>query len=38
MTTLTQRFMKQNSDNGYTAFNTGLKRQMESRAEQQNRN
>ncbi|AWS45485.1 SRPBCC domain-containing protein [Streptosporangium sp. 'caverna'] len=37
LTTLTQRFMKQNGDNGYTAFNAGLKRQVESRTQQWNR-
>jgi hypothetical protein len=37
LTTLMQRFMKQDSDNGYTAFNAGLKRQVEDRATQQNR-
>ena len=37
LTTLMQRFMKQSNDNGYTAFNAGLKRQVEDRATQQNR-
>ncbi|WP_440072295.1 SRPBCC family protein [Streptosporangium sp. OZ121] len=37
LTTLMQRFMKQGGDNGYTAFNAGLKRQVEDRATRQNR-
>ena len=32
LTTLMQRLMKQTGDNGYTAFNSGLKRQVEGRA------
>lgn len=32
LVTLTQRFLKQNDDNGYVAFNAGLKRQVEARA------
>ena len=37
VTTLFQRFMKKGGDNGYTAFNAGLKRQVEDRATQQTR-
>ena len=35
LTTLMQRFMKQSNDNGYTAFNAGLKRHVEEGATQQ---
>lgn len=34
LTTLFQRFLKQGGDNGYTAFNAGLKRYVEERATQ----
>ncbi len=34
LVTLTRRFMKQNGDNGYTAFNAGLKKQVEGVTEQ----
>lgn len=37
LTTLLQRFTKQGGNNGYTAFNTGLKRQVEDRARPQGR-
>ncbi|MFF0191114.1 SRPBCC family protein [Streptomyces sp. NPDC005244] len=37
LTTLIQRFMKQSNDNGYTAFNAGLKRQVEHCATHRNR-
>lgn len=35
LVTLTQRFMKRTDNNGYTAFNAGLKKQVESRAKPQ---
>jgi hypothetical protein len=37
LTTLVQRFTKQGGDNGYTAFNAGLKRHVENRATPQDR-
>ena len=37
LTTLMQRFVRQSNNNGYTAFNAGLKRQAEDRATKQNR-
>ena len=33
LVTLLQRFMRNSDDNGYTAFNAGLKRQVEGRAD-----
>ena len=35
LVTLTQRFMKRADDNGYTAFNAGLKKHVENRAKPQ---
>jgi hypothetical protein len=37
LATLMQRFMKQSNDNGYTACNAGLERQVKNCATQQNR-